>query len=29
MDNKLNNMLNEFFKENEGKSDSELNEKLE
>ena len=29
MDNKLNNILNDFFKENEGKSDSELNEKLE
>ena len=29
MNNKLNNMLNDFFKENEGKSDSELNEKLE
>ena len=29
MNNKLNNMLNDFFKENEGKFDSELNEKLE
>lgn len=29
MDNKLNNMFNDFFKENEGKSDSESNEKLE